>query len=135
MRLREEDRASSGSRMPRLRCVRTIHRRGGDFARTGDPMLDVRREALKPFASKYIWWKAPEDAVAWPERVIAQVMNIGDYADVQALVAEVGEEVLREVLAHAEAGQFNERSWAYWHYRLGLARLGEVPALPSRRFP
>jgi hypothetical protein len=98
-------------------------------------MLQVRREALKPFASKYIWWKAPDDAVARPERVIAQVMNIGDYADVQALVSEVGEDALREVLAHAEAGQFNERSWAYWHYRLGLAGPGEVPALPTRRFP
>ncbi len=98
-------------------------------------MLHVRPEALKPFASKYVWWKAPEEAVAKPERVIAQVMDIGDYADVQALVSEVGEEVLREVLTSAEAGQFNARSWAYWHYRLGLAKLGEVPMLPARRFP
>lgn len=98
-------------------------------------MLHVRREALKPFASKYVWWKAPEEAVAKPERVIAQVMDIGDYGDVQTLISEVGEEVLREVLTHAEAGQFNARSWAYWHYRLGLAGLGEVPMLPSRRFP
>lgn len=69
-----------------------------------------------------------------PERVIAQVMNIGDYADVQSLVSQVGDEVLREVLTHAEAGQFNERSWAYWHYRLGLSSVDNVPALPVRRF-
>jgi len=69
-----------------------------------------------------------------PERVVAQVMNIGDYADVQLLVSEVGDEALREVLTHAEAGQFNERSWAYWHYRLGLAAVDQVPALPARRF-
>ena len=85
-------------------------------------------------ASKYIWWKAPEEAMATPERVIAQVMNIGDYSDVQSLVAQVGDEVLREVLTHAEAGQFNERSWAYWHYRLGLSSVDHVPALPVRRF-
>jgi len=36
---------------------------------------------LKQFAAKYIWWKTPEEAVARPERVIAQVMNIGDYDD------------------------------------------------------
>jgi len=66
--------------------------------------------------------------------VIAQVMNIGDYADVQAMAAEVGDEVLRDVLSHAEAGQFDERSWAYWHYRLGLASVDHVPALPVRRF-
>jgi hypothetical protein len=70
-----------------------------------------------------------------PARVIAQVMDIGDYDDVQALVLQVGDEVLREVLRHAEAGQFNERSWTYWHYRLGLAGVDEVPPLPLRRFP
>ena len=79
--------------------------------------------------------ETPDEAVARPERVIAQVMNIGDYADVQALVAEIGEDVLREVLARAEAGQFNERSWAYWHYRLGVSELGQVPAPPTRRLP
>lgn len=97
-------------------------------------MIRIDQEALKPFASKYIWWKTPNEAVVMPERVIAQVMNIGDYTDVQALVAQVGDEVLRSVLRHAEAGQFNERSWAYWHYRLGLARVDCVPALPVRRF-
>jgi len=96
-------------------------------------MVQVSPESLKPLASKYIWWKTPAEAVAIPERVIAQVMNIGDYADVQWLAAQVGDEVLREVLTHAEAGQFNERSWAYWHYRLGLASVDHVPALPGRR--
>lgn len=97
-------------------------------------MIQIDQESLKPFASKYIWWKTPEEAVVMPERVIAQVMNIGDYADVQTLVSQVGDEVLREVLTHAEAGQFNERSWAYWHYRLGLSSVGHVPDLPVRKF-
>lgn len=69
-----------------------------------------------------------------PERVIAQVMNIGDYADLQLIATLVGDEVLREVLTHAEAGQFNARSWTYWHYRLGLAEIDNVPALPKRVF-
>ena len=97
-------------------------------------MIAVDRDVLKPLARKYIWWKSPDEAIAMPQRVIAQVMNIGDYADVQTLVEHVGDDVLCEVLTHAEAGQFNERSWAYWHYRLGLARVAEVPALPVRRF-
>lgn len=97
-------------------------------------MVQISPESLKPFARKYIWWKAPEEALAMPERVIAQVMNIGDYADVQVLVSQVGDELLREVLTHAEAGQFNERSWAYWHYRLGLSHVDHVPPLPVRRF-
>lgn len=96
-------------------------------------MKSISLEALKPLASKYVWWKTPDQALSMPLRVVAQVMNIGDYADVQALAAEVGDEVLREALSHAEAGQFNERSWAYWHYRLGLASVDQVPALPARR--
>lgn len=96
--------------------------------------MDIDQNVLKPFASKYVWWKTPDEAVAMPERVIAQVMDIGDYADVQRLATQVGDEVLRQVLAHAEAGQFSQCSWTYWHYRLGLSAVDCVPALPTRRF-
>ena len=68
-----------------------------------------------------------------PERRVAQVMNIGDYSDVQAVAIQVGDAYLRDVLTHAEIGQFNERSWAYWHYRLGLATVGNVPPMPVRK--
>jgi hypothetical protein len=98
------------------------------------PMLDIDLRALKPYAAKYVWWKTADDAVAMPQRVIAQVMNIGDYADVQRLAAEVGPAVLRDTLVHAEAGQFTARSWAYWHYRLGLCDVDRVPPLPVRTF-
>lgn len=96
-------------------------------------MTEIDRDALKPFARKYIWWKTPEEAVAFPERVIAQVMELGDYDDVQTLARDVGDAVLRRVIGRAEPGWFSEKSWAYWHYRLGLARIGHVPALPVRR--
>ena len=97
-------------------------------------MGQIDRDSLKHLASKYVWWKTPDEAVEMPERVMAQVMDIGDYADVQQLAHQVGDEVLREVLTHAQAGQFNQRSWAYWHYRLGLADADQVPPLPLRRF-
>ena len=61
-------------------------------------------EVLKPLARKYVWWKTPDEAVAMPERVVAQVMNIGDYDDVQALVDRVGEFHLRDVLRQATTG-------------------------------
>lgn len=93
--------------------------------------LDV--ELLERFARKYVWWKTPEEAVALPERIVAQVMNIGDYDDVQSLVHGVDTAYLCQVLKHAEAGQFDARSWTYWHYRLGLSDPGEVPALPERK--
>jgi hypothetical protein len=92
------------------------------------------RNTLKSLANKYIWWKTPDEATEMPYRVMAQVMNIGEYTDVVALTNAVGDTVLREVIAHAEAGQFNIRSWTYWHYRLGLAELDKVPPLPRRTF-
>lgn len=91
-------------------------------------------DLLKRMASKYIWWKTPDDAVVMPERVIAQVMNIGEYSDVQMLANEIGDDALRSVLSHAECGQFDKRSWVYWHCRLDLSSFDNVPPMPERRF-
>lgn len=90
-------------------------------------------ERLRPLAEKYVWWKSADEALQYPSRVIAQVMNLGAYEDVQLLAEIVEEEALRDVLRGAEAGQFTPRSWHYWHYRLGLSQPGEVPPLPARR--
>jgi len=96
-------------------------------------MQPVARRDLERFAKRYTWWQAPEVAAETPRRVVARVMDIGDYDDVQAVAELAGDAYLRDVLTHAEAGQFNARSWHYWHYRLGLAvKLGEVPPMPER---
>lgn len=97
-------------------------------------MLVIEPEILKPLARRYVWWKPPEEAVRSPRRVIAQVMNLGDWDDVELVRKRLGNGVFRDALLHAEAGQFNARSWTWWHYRLGVARPGEVPPLPLRRF-
>jgi hypothetical protein len=82
-----------------------------------------------------VWWKTPEEAMLYPDRVAAQVMNLGDFDDLTEMVEATGEDYLRRVLRHAEAGQLNARSWHYWHYRLGLAEFGRtpVPPMPVRR--
>jgi len=90
---------------------------------------------LTRWAARYIWWKSVPEAMRHPQRIIAQVMNIGDYEDVQTLVERMGVETLRDVVRHAEAGQFNARSWAYWHYRLALVSpdaQAALPPLPAR---
>lgn len=89
---------------------------------------------LAELAAKYLWWLTPGDAAAMPSRVVAQVMYLGDYADAQRLAEAVGDDYLRAVLVHADVGWFDERSWAYWHYRLGLAEPERVPPLPQRQF-
>ena len=91
-------------------------------------------EVLHRLAAKYVWWKTPDEALATPDRVIAQVMDLGDYQDVLAVARLVGDDALRRVLTEAEPGLFRDRSWAYWHYRLGLATLDSVPPQPTRRF-
>ena len=90
-------------------------------------------ERLRPLAARYVWWKSADDALRYPDRVVAQVMNIGAFEDVQMLSLIVTEDDLRSVLSRAEAGEFNPRSWHYWHYRLGMSRPGEVPPLPIRK--
>jgi hypothetical protein len=97
-------------------------------------MDQMRKKTLTSFARKYVWWKKPDEALRYPQRVLAQVMDIGDHDDVERLSNLVGEDRLRDVIAHAEAGQFRPRSWAYWHYRLGLAEVEQVPEMPRRRF-
>lgn len=83
-------------------------------------------------AERYIWWKDPARALRRPEQIAAQVMNLGDWDDVQKLARVMGDGYLRAVLQHAEAGEFNARSWAYWHYRLKMAAVNQVPPLPAR---
>jgi hypothetical protein len=88
---------------------------------------------LAPLARKYIWWQSPETALRDRHRVIAQVMNLGTYPDVQGLRAALGDDELRRVLREARAGEFSERSWHYWHLVLELARLHSIPPMPTRK--
>jgi hypothetical protein len=89
---------------------------------------------LQAMAAKYIWWQTPEEAARRPRRVMAQVMDLGTFADVRVLEKLVGAEALTEVVRHAEPGWFSPRSWHFWHRRLGLAAGGVVPAMPVRHF-
>jgi len=93
-------------------------------------------DSIQTMAAKYIWWESPMAAMRHPTRVIAQVMNIGDLEDAQALLKLLGDLAFREALAEAEPGWFNARSWTYWHYKLGLTDPGgPVPPMPVRRLP
>ncbi len=98
-------------------------------------MTQAARTELLHDATRYIWWEKPEKAIRRPARVVAQVMNIGDYDDVQRLISVVGMDTLKEAILNAEPGWFSERSWTYWCYRLGITEPGDaVPAMPQRVF-
>ena len=87
---------------------------------------------LTPFARKYIWWQSPERSLH-DRRFIAQVMNIGTHADVEALRAALGDEEFKRALREARAGEFSERSWHYWQLVLGMAKPHAIPPLRQRK--
>ncbi|MHB1712260.1 MAG: hypothetical protein ACYCV7_12790 [Acidimicrobiales bacterium] len=93
-----------------------------------------QRDLLAKLAH-YIWWEPVEIAVAEPERLIAQVMDLGDWDDECDVEDAFDQAALRDVLANAQAGWFRPKSWSFWHYRLGITPFGaEPPPLPRRQF-
>jgi hypothetical protein len=94
----------------------------------------VPTRLLGEMARKYLWWHKPGES-AEPDRVITQVMELGDYEDILRLESAFGRERLARALQSAAPGRLSPRSWAYWHYRLGLAAPGKAPPSPPRRRP
>lgn len=88
-----------------------------------------REEELRAVARRLIWWQDPETSLAQPERLIAQVMTLGTWEDVELIREVYGEDALRAVLASPPPGVFDARSWSYWHVRFGTEG---VPPLPRR---
>ena len=95
---------------------------------TLDPLM------ARTFAKKYLWWARPEEAIRDQGRLVAQVMNLGTFEDVRYLEDRLGEDCLADIVKTASPGYFQEKSWNYWHHRLGIARDGAVPPLPQRTF-
>jgi len=96
--------------------------------------MGTQQQILRHF-TKYIWWKTPDDALQFERRLIAQVMNLGDWEDTRRLEISFEKEKLIDALKNAEAGWFTPRMWNFWHYRLGLALSeSDIPNLPARKF-
>lgn len=85
---------------------------------------------MRGLATRLIWWKDPEAALADERRFLAQAMTFGSWEDMELVRSVYGDGALRAVLADAPAGVFDRRSWNYWHLVLGDAI---APALPRRR--
>lgn len=90
-------------------------------------MSPTSEDLLASLAARYIWWQSPPAALRRPERIIAQVMDLGTLDDADLLESTLGPARLAEVLRTAPAGWFRPRSWSYWHHRLGLTSVPPVP--------
>jgi len=94
-------------------------------------MNEAQKVFLANAAQRYIWWETANYAIVNPQKILAQVMNIGVWDDICKLVELFHEKDLIEVLNMADIGQFNERSWHFWHNRF----TDKVPSMPKRILP
>lgn len=93
------------------------------------PIKLLTSSALSKLATRYVWWNPVTWSYEHPLVFLANVMNLGCWADIQLLRYEVGDSVLKQVLLNAPAGYFNYRSWDYWHAKFDIS---PVPELPKR---
>jgi hypothetical protein len=89
-------------------------------------------EELTRLAKRLFWWKEPLEALARPDRFLAQVMVLGLWTDVETARRYWTEADFLRVFSHPPAGLFDARSWSYCHCVLGA---GPAPSLPLRRLP
>ena len=87
---------------------------------------------IDALAERMIWWKTPDEALRFPERLLAQVMALGTWEDGQLAKRLWTREEFVAVLKHPPPGVFDGRSWVYWHTVL---HVNPVPPLPKRHFP
>lgn len=97
-------------------------------------LTDEQITFLNRMAEKYLWWKREDDRSFNPKRIMVQVMTMGTWEDMVALERIMDFEKLKDALKETPSGVMNERSWHFWHYRLGLVEVdGDVPPMPRRQ--
>ena len=88
-------------------------------------------QCLDRLAGRYIWWNSLDWAYEHPDIFLSNVMNLGNWDDIQSLRQAVSDQILKQVLHHAPAGYFYPRSWDYWHVKFGIK---PIPSLPKRKY-
>jgi len=59
---------------------------------------------LRALAERYVWWESPEVALARPDRLLCQVMQLGTWEDVAYARRHFGDEAFRQALRRAPPG-------------------------------
>lgn len=95
-------------------------------------MASTAAPAPARMAQRYIWWKPPEESFKHLHLLFAQMMTLGMMEDLRWLMSVTTDDDFRKVLRIAPAGIFNGRAWHFWHHRLGMT---PVPELPKRYIP
>jgi hypothetical protein len=101
------------------------------------PNLHASPDAAKllaELAPKYVWWRRANGGTHKPERIVAQVMNLGTYDDIRRLERVFTPPELAEVMRHAQPGWFTPRSWEFWRGRLSAGGISIAASPPRRMF-
>ncbi len=93
--------------------------------------MATRDPQLEDIAREVVWWDPPQVTLSDQNDFLCRVMALGTWKDMQHVEKVFGEEALREALRRSRPGVFDPASWHYWHYRL---EIGPVPELPKRTF-
>jgi hypothetical protein len=93
--------------------------------------MKPRDRQLEGIAREVVWWETPEVTLADQNEFLGNVMARGVWDAVQRVVDIYGEEAFRDALRHSKPGVIDAASWHYWHHRLGIE---PVPELPKRTF-
>jgi hypothetical protein len=93
--------------------------------------MPIRDPQLEDIARGVVWWEAPEITLSNQDEFLGCVMARASWAELRHVEAVYGEEAFREALRHAKPGVIDIASWHYWHHRLGIE---PVPEMPKRTF-
>jgi len=88
------------------------------------------RVGLLRVARRMVWFKPPEETLADAALFLSYAMTYGTVDDLRVVRAHYDDDQLRGALRSGVPGVFDARSWAYWHARLGVE---PVPDVPVRR--
>lgn len=87
---------------------------------------------MELIARRVCWWQPAEVTLQDVPVFLCRVMVFGTWADVCVVLNQYGKASFREALQSAPPGLFDRRSWHYWHHRLKVL---PIPELPTRAIP
>jgi hypothetical protein len=93
----------------------------------------VPADLISELECKYFWWDPVGSKPRSESRILAQAMDLADFADIRRLETIVGPDCLADIMLNAQPGWLGERSWELWRGRLSLATGRKIPEEPPQR--
>lgn len=80
-----------------------------------------------PSHERLFWWK--DSSHGDSRRIAAQVMVYGNLDDIASVQEQFGDSIFEEVLSSPPPGLFDEKSWVFWHKKMGK---NKIPPLQNQ---